>query len=174
MVDVVANHMVRSSKLYPSGPYLTHRQGYAGAGTSVDYGVFDPFDSSSYFHSYCLISNYDDQTNVEDCWLGDTTVSLPDLNTDLTSVQTIWYDWVANLVSNYSSMQQRLLYSHLTAKKYSVDGLRIDTVKHVQESFWPGYNDAAGVYCVGEVFDGDPAYTCPYQNYLDGVLNYPM
>lgn len=55
-----------------------------------------------------------------------------------------------------------------------VDGLRIDTVKHVQKSFWPGYNDAAGVYSVGEVFDGDPAYTCDYQNYMDGVLNYPM
>jgi alpha-amylase len=57
---------------------------------------------------------------------------------------------------------------------YTVDGLRIDTVKHVQKSFWPGYNSAAGVYCVGEVFDGDPAYTCPYQSYLDGVLNYPV
>lgn len=55
-----------------------------------------------------------------------------------------------------------------------VDGLRIDTVKHVQKSFWPGFNDAAGVYSVGEIFDGDPAYTCDYQNYLDGVLNYPM
>ncbi|CAI7588868.1 unnamed protein product [Penicillium pancosmium] len=140
MVDVVANHM-----------------GYNGAGNTVDYSVFNPFDSSSYFHSYCLISNYDNQTNVEDCWLGDTTVSLPDLNTELSSVQTIWYNWITDLVSNYS-----------------IDGLRIDTLKHVQESFWPGYNSAAGVYCVGEVFDGDPAYTCPYQNYLDGVLNYPI
>ncbi|CRG90037.1 alpha-amylase [Talaromyces islandicus] len=140
MVDVVANHM-----------------GYDGSGDTVDYSVFSPFDSSSYFHSYCLISDYSNQANVEDCWLGDTTVSLPDLNTDLSSVQTLWYDWVADLVSNYS-----------------IDGLRIDTVKHVQKSFWPGYNSAAGVYCVGEVFDGDPAYTCPYQNYLDGVLNYPI
>lgn len=65
-------------------------------------------------------------------------------------------------------MQCPLTWNH------EVDGLRIDTVKHVQQSFWPGYNKAAGVYCVGEVFDGDPAYTCPYQNYLDGVLNYPM
>lgn len=55
-----------------------------------------------------------------------------------------------------------------------VDGLRVDTVKHVEKSFWPGFNSAAGVYCVGEVFQGDPAYTCPYQNYMDGVLNYPM
>ncbi|KAJ5588004.1 uncharacterized protein N7459_003769 [Penicillium hispanicum] len=140
MVDVVANHL-----------------GYDGAGDTVNYSVFNPFDSSSYFHSYCSISNYDNQTNVEDCWLGDTTVSLPDLNTELTSVQTIWYDWVADLISNYS-----------------IDGLRIDTVKHVQQSFWPGYNNAAGVYCVGEVLDGDPAYTCPYQDYLDGLLNYPV
>lgn len=55
----------------------------------------------------------------------------------------------------------------------TVDGLRIDTVKHVQKDFWPGFNDAADVYCIGEVFDGDPAYTCPYQDVLDGVLNYP-
>ncbi|KAJ5491759.1 Acid alpha-amylase [Penicillium diatomitis] len=140
MVDVVANHM-----------------GYAGAGNTVDYSVFQPFSSSSYFHPYCLISDYSNQTNVEDCWLGDTTVSLPDLDTTQSSVQTIWYDWVHSLVSNYS-----------------IDGLRIDTVKHVQKSFWPGYQSAAGVYCVGEVFSGDPAYTCPYQNYLDGVLNYPI
>ncbi|GFF35710.1 acid alpha-amylase [Aspergillus udagawae] len=140
MVDVVANHM-----------------GYDGAGNSVDYKVFTPFDSSSYFHSYCLISDYSNQANVEDCWLGDTTVSLPDLDTTNTAVRTIWYDWVKALVANYS-----------------IDGLRIDTVKHVEKDFWPGYNDAAGVYCVGEVFSGDPAYTCPYQNYLDGVLNYPI
>ncbi|KAJ5243613.1 hypothetical protein N7489_003709 [Penicillium chrysogenum] len=140
MVDVVANHM-----------------GYAGAGNTVDYSVFTPFSSSSYFHPYCLISNYNDQSNVENCWLGDTTVSLPDLDTTQNSVQTIWNDWIADLVT-----------------KYSIDGLRIDTVKHVQKSFWPGFNDAAGVYAVGEIFDGNPAYTCDYQNYMDGVLNYPI
>lgn len=58
--------------------------------------------------------------------------------------------------------------------KIAVDGLRIDTVKHVPKNFWPRFNSAAGVYSVGEVFDGSPAYTCDYQNYLDGVLNYPM
>ncbi|EAW23731.1 putative alpha-amylase [Aspergillus fischeri NRRL 181] len=140
MVDVVANHM-----------------GYDGAGNSVDYSVFTPFDSSTYFHTYCLISDYNNQNNVEDCWLGDTTVSLPDLDTTNTAVRTIWYDWVKGLVANYS-----------------IDGLRIDTVKHVEKDFWPDYNDAAGVYCVGEVFSGDPSYTCPYQNYMDGVLNYPI
>lgn len=55
-----------------------------------------------------------------------------------------------------------------------VDGLRLDSVRNVGATFWPGYNDAAGVYCVGEVDDGDPAYTCAYQDYVDGVLNYPV
>ncbi|KAL5360126.1 glycoside hydrolase superfamily [Aspergillus floccosus] len=140
MVDVVANHM-----------------GYNGAGNTVNYSVFTPFSSSSYFHSYCLISDYNNQANVEDCWLGDTIVSLPDLDTTSTAVRNIWYDWVADLVANYT-----------------IDGLRIDTVKHVEKDFWPGYNSAAGVYCLGEVFSGDPAYTCPYQNYMDGVLNFPI
>lgn len=140
MVDVVPNHM-----------------GYKGIGSSVDYSVFNPFSSSSYFHPYCLISNYNDQSSVENCWLGSTTVSLPDLDTSQSNVRTIWYNWIRDLVS-----------------KYSIDGLRVDTVKHVEKSFWPGFNSAAGVYCVGEVFQGDPAYTCPYQNYMDGVLNYPI
>jgi hypothetical protein len=47
-------------------------------------------------------------------------------------------------------------------------------VKHIQKSFWPGFNAAAGIYAVGEVFDGDPAYTCDYQKYIDGILNYPQ
>jgi alpha-amylase len=74
----------------------------------VDYSVFTPFSSSSYFHPYCLISNYNDQSNVENCWLGDTTVSLPDLDTTQNSVQTIWNDWIADLVTKYSSKSNGL------------------------------------------------------------------
>ncbi|KAA8648815.1 hypothetical protein EYZ11_004032 [Aspergillus tanneri] len=140
MVDVVANHM-----------------GYSGAGDSVDYSVFKPFNSKDYFHPYCPIKDYNDQTQAENCWLGDNTVSLPDLDTTKSEVKDLWYKWVGDLVSNYS-----------------IDGLRIDTVKHVQKDFWPGYNKAAGVYCVGEVLNGDTAFTCAYQSVLDGVLNYPM
>ena len=86
-----------------------------------------------------------------------SNVELPDLDTTNQCVVSIYYSWIRALVSTYG-----------------IDGLRIDTVKHVQKSFWPGFSATAGVYCVGEVFDGDPAYTCPYQDYLDGVLNYPL
>ncbi|KAI9368799.1 glycoside hydrolase superfamily [Aspergillus egyptiacus] len=142
MVDVVANHM-----------------GYNGAADSVDYSVFTPFNSQEYFNAPCFIQNYEDQMQVERCWLGDNSVPLPDLDTTRDDVKQTLYDWVGSLVSNYS-----------------IDGLRVDTVKHVQKDFWRDFNNAAGVYCVGEVFDGDPAYTCPYQGQgvLDGVLNYPM
>ncbi|KAL4816036.1 glycoside hydrolase superfamily [Aspergillus spinulosporus] len=140
MLDVVANHMA-----------------YSGPGGSTDFSIFTPFNSASYFHSYCAINNYDDQWQVENCFLGDDTVSLTDLNTQSSEVRGIWYDWIEDIVANYS-----------------VDGLRIDTVKHVEKDFWPGYVDAAGVYSVGEIFHGDPAYTCPYQDYMDGVMNYPI
>lgn len=44
----------------------------------------------------------------------------------------------------------------------------------MQKDFWPDFEDASGVYCVGEVYSGDASYTCPYQNYLSGVLNFPV
>lgn len=140
MVDVVANHM-----------------GFAGPGDKTDFSIYNPFNKASYFHPYCPIDNYDDQKQSEGCWLGSKVVSLPDLDTTKEEVRKIWYDWIGNLVSNYS-----------------IDGLRVDTVKHVEKDFWPGFNKAAGVYCVGEVLQGDAAYTCPYQEVMDGVMNYPI
>ncbi|KAL5343685.1 glycoside hydrolase superfamily [Aspergillus crustosus] len=126
MVDVVANHM-----------------GFSGARDSVDYSVFQPFNSQDYFHTPCSINSEDDQAQVENCWLGDNEVALPDLDTSRDDVRELWYDWIGLLVSNYS-----------------IDGIRIDTAKHIQKDFWQDFNDAAGVYCIGEV--------------LDGVLNYPI
>lgn len=140
MVDVVVNH-----------------NGWNGNESTVVYSDFYPFNNSSYYHSFCDITNYNNQDNVEDCWLGDSNVELVDLKTQDSTVASMYYNWITELVSNYS-----------------IDGLRIDTVKHVDKAFWPGFNSAAGVFCTGEVYDGDPAYTCPYQNFLDSVLNYPI
>ncbi|KAL2808321.1 glycoside hydrolase superfamily [Aspergillus granulosus] len=140
MLDVVPNHM-----------------GYAGPGASTDFSTFTPFNSASYFHSYCEIDDYNDQWKVENCYLGSDVVSLTDVNTQSAEVRGIWYDWIEDIVANYS-----------------VDGLRIDTAKHVEKDFWPGFVDAAGVFGIGEVWHGDPAYTCPYQDYIPGLFNYPV
>lgn len=116
MVDVVTNHM-----------------GYNGCGTCVDYGIYTPFNSASYYHSYCPI-DYSDQNSVVTCWQGDNQVSLPDLRTEDANVRDVWNRWIQDLVSNYS-----------------IDGLRVDSVKHVEKSFWPNFEAASGVYNVGEV-----------------------
>lgn len=82
---------------------MIYLQGYAGPRTNMDCSLFNPFNNKEYFHPYCAITNYSDQTNVEDCWLGDNIVAGADLNTSRTDVQNIWYSWVGSLVSNYSS-----------------------------------------------------------------------
>ncbi|PSS09146.1 glycoside hydrolase family 13 protein [Amorphotheca resinae ATCC 22711] len=139
MVDVVTNHM-----------------GYLGCGTCVDYSIFNPFNSESDYHPFCLI-DYNNATSVTDCWEGDNTVSLPDLRTEDSGVLSVWEDWITSLVSNYS-----------------IDGLRVDSAQQVDTAFFPPFQSAAGVYIVGEVFNGDPTYVCPYQQYMSGVLNYPI
>ncbi|KAL8924195.1 MAG: hypothetical protein Q9208_004159 [Pyrenodesmia sp. 3 TL-2023] len=86
-----------------------------------------------------------------------SVVLLPDVKTTDHFVVQTYNDWIKSLVATFG-----------------VDGLRIDTVKHVERSFWPGFRSAAGLYSLGEVLDGDPSYTCPYQEQLDGLLNYPL
>ncbi|KAI9657628.1 MAG: hypothetical protein M1821_002804 [Bathelium mastoideum] len=138
MVDVVFNH-----------------GGWYGAPNTVDYSDFSPLDTQSMFHPYCAI-DYNNQTSIEVCWEGDTTVPLPDFATEDSNVASTLYNWASNFVSTYN-----------------IDGLRLDSANHVNMGFWPELDSAAGVYCVGEVLDDRPNYVCPYQEALDGVLNYP-
>ncbi len=59
--------------------------------------------------------------------------------------------------------------------KYQIDGIRIDTIPEVPKWFWQQFSEAAGVYQVGEVFDGRMDYVSDYQNCcLDATLNYPL
>ncbi|KAH9828346.1 Alpha-amylase domain [Teratosphaeria destructans] len=139
MVDVVTNHMA-----------------YNGCGTCVDYSIYNPFNSQSYYHPYCSI-DYNNRTSIPVCWEGDNIVSLPDLRTEDSTVLSMWETWITQLVANYS-----------------IDGLRVDSMQQVDSVFWQPWLAAAGdLYAVGEVFNGDPTYTCPYQAYLPGVMNYP-
>ena len=86
MVDIVVNHL-----------------GWNGSENSVVYSDFYPFNQVSYYHPYCAITNYDNQTNVEDCWLGDSNVELVDLKTEDPTVASMYQTWITQLVSNYSS-----------------------------------------------------------------------
>ncbi|KZT05143.1 glycoside hydrolase family 13 protein [Laetiporus sulphureus 93-53] len=137
MLDVVVNHM--------------------GADTlPPDYSLFSPFNSSSDFHTFCWITDYNNQTNVEQCWLGDDNVPLADMDTEADNVIEFFYNWITRLVNDYGA-----------------DGVRIDTVKHIRKTFWPEFATAAGAFTVGEIFDGSVDYVAPYTEVVDAVLDYP-
>lgn len=115
----------------------------------------NPFNDSSYFHDYCVIQQDDflhNQYNVEHCRLA----GLPDLNQDNPKTSQLLTDWISKLV-----------------KDYDFDGVRIDTIPEVDKNFWSKFSTAAGVFTIGEVFDGRIPYVSGYQGSIDATLNYP-
>jgi len=53
--------------------------------------------------------------------------------------------------------------------------LRVDTTPEIDKEFWNEYRQSAGVYTIGEVFNGSVDYVSSYQgSALDATLNYPM
>ncbi|PCH38712.1 glycoside hydrolase family 13 protein [Wolfiporia cocos MD-104 SS10] len=138
MVDVVVNNVMSLSTHPDLSPYM--------------------FKDPSQYHPYCPIQ-WGNITSEQDCWLGDLTVPLPDLNTQNADVVSGYSTWISGLV-----------------KEFQIDGLRIDAAKHVNMDFWPAFCGAAGVFCIGEVFDDDVGQASQWQGpqALDSILNYPM
>ena len=109
---------------------------------------------------FYLFATYFDRTqanSLNQCWIGDPNVELTDVDTTSPSVKSTYNSWISSLISTYS-----------------IDGLRIDTVRNVNQDFFPAFVSAAGTYAVGEIFDGSTSTVCPYQSYVPGVLNYPL
>ena len=109
-----------------------------------------PFNDSPSFHELCFVTESPDpsnQTAVEQCWLGNSKMPLPGLDTDYPTVTVIekLLDRVRKLVQDYV-----------------VNGLRIDTVKHIRKDFWPEFSKAAGVFTPGEVLINDTDYASQY------------
>jgi alpha-amylase len=143
MVDVVINDM----------GFATNG---ADPATGIDYSVFYPFNDQKYYHSWCNITDFDNYTDAQFCWLGDEQVALPDLNTESQEVSNMMNEWAAQLVANYS-----------------IDGFRVDAAKHVGDDFLKNFAAAAGIFTIGEVFEGDAYKFCPYQDLMPSMTNYP-
>lgn len=129
---------------------------FDGNATSTDYSTFYPFNDRSFFHNVCFITDWTNVTQIQQCWLGGEVNPLPDLNTTSPNVRTEWNTWIKSLVSNYS-----------------IDGIRVDTAQNIEESFFPAFGRAAGVFALGEVASYYTEYTCNYQKYMDEILGYP-
>ncbi|BEI88484.1 uncharacterized protein CcaverHIS019_0112020 [Cutaneotrichosporon cavernicola] len=117
---------------------------------------YGPFNKAEHFHEFCIPDwKLEDQLESEQCWLTDHT---PDLNTENAEVVSLLHGWIRHLV-----------------RKFHIDAIRVDTVKHVRKDFWPGFITAAGVAAMGEVYHGDPLYLRRYQEHsLDSILDYAM
>ena len=100
IVDAVINHMTN----YPS-------PGVGSNGTAYSKYEYPGLWSPSDFHPSCVMNDYSNAANVQDCEL----LSLPDLNTGLESVR--------QKLADYMVMLARL----------GVAGFRIDAAKHIQQ-----------------------------------------
>ena len=124
------------------------------APVDLDFSQVKPFNLPEHYHDKCDIVHWDNQWEVEHCRLA----NLPDLRQDENQ-------WVADTLTSWV---------HDIIQEYDIDGIRVDTVPEVSKDFWRKFAEAAGVYQVGEVFNGDIGYVSGYQGSLDAVLNYPM
>ena len=123
------------------------------APVGTDYGRINPFNRAEHYHDWCEINNWHNQWEVENCRL----CGMPDLKQE--------NDWVT---------QKLLEWIHDLVQKYNLDGIRIDTIMEVPKWFWDKFRTSAGVFQIGEAFNGDPGYVADYQNHLDSVFNYPL
>lgn len=110
----------------------------------------EPLNSEASYHKECEI-NYEDQSSVEQCWIA----GLPDVATEKEDVRKYLNEWIGWLV-----------------EEYSFDGVRIDTVKHVEKDFWKDFSKAAGAFTIGEVWDPDLDYLVGYAEVMDSLLDY--
>lgn len=118
-----------------------------------DYSSMYPFNKAEHYHSNCDINDWNNQWQVENCRLA----GLPDLKQEDSYVRSYLKNWIHNLV-----------------QKYGFDGIRIDTIPEVPKDFWREYGQSAGVFQMGECFNGNSGYVGDYQNYVEGMFNYPM
>lgn len=144
-----------AAALHARGMYLMVdiAPNHVGLTTAAD--VFDnfiPFNDTSYYHDDCSIV-WNNRKSEQLCRLE----GLPDLRTEDDNVRQVYAAWIKDLVTNYS-----------------IDGIRVDTALEIEPEFWTdgGVKDAAGVFLLAEINHSDPETLAPYQQYIDGYMDY--
>ncbi|KAL2851994.1 glycoside hydrolase superfamily [Aspergillus pseudoustus] len=147
MVDVVINDMAQA----------VNESTTSNGEPDIDWSRLIPFDNEKYYHPLCSITDWNDPEEAKNCWFSVDTVALPDLKTEDDRVVSMIQEWVKGLVGNYS-----------------IDGLRIDATKHMNDAYLNSFSEAAGVFTIGEVYTENTDAVCRYQEFVSGLLNYPM
>ncbi|WP_252361573.1 alpha-amylase family glycosyl hydrolase, partial [Paenibacillus terrae] len=116
-----------------------------------------PFDKADWYHHNGDITGADYSPNNQWKIENGDVAGLDDLNQDNPATANELKNWI-NWLLNESG----------------VDGLRVDTAKHVPKGFLKDFDQAANTFTIGEIFSGDPAYVGDYTRYLDAALDFPM
>ncbi|WP_311080644.1 family 14 glycosylhydrolase [Paenibacillus polymyxa] len=116
-----------------------------------------PFDKADWYHHNGDITDADYSSNNQSKIENGDVAGLDDLNHENPATANELKNWIKWLLN-----------------ESGVDGLRVDTVKHVPKGFLKDFDQAANTFTIGEIFHGDPAYVGDYSRYLDAVLDFPM
>ncbi|KAH0838804.1 glycoside hydrolase superfamily [Lanmaoa asiatica] len=153
MLDIVVNHMVSSRPFNVTAVQLAINNATTLVTNTT---ALSPFTNLSDFHSVCWITDYSNQTEVEQCWLGNENMPWADVDTENSEVIGTLNNWIEDVVGDFG-----------------VDGLRLSTVKFVSRDFWSSFTTQAGIFTLGEVYSVDVNYTSPYTSVMNAVLDYP-
>ncbi|KAK9320298.1 alpha-amylase [Lipomyces orientalis] len=58
--------------------------------------------------------------------------------------------------------------------KYDIDGIRLDTARHVPKPSLSKFQQRVGVFVTGEALNASVPYVAQYQGPLDSAINYPL
>lgn len=128
MLDIVVNHMLPQNPLNSTAFKLAKATNAKG---TID---VTPFSDAADFHDMCWITDYSNQTEVEQCWLGTEAMPWTDVDTENPDVVGILNNWITDIIS-----------------VFAVDGLRLSTVRHISRDFWQTFASEAGIFTIGEV-----------------------
>ena len=113
----------------------------------------NPFNRDEYYHDNCDITDENNQQQRENCRL----FGLPDLKQEHQFVREKYLEWIKDII-----------------EEYDFDGVRYADVPYVPKWFWKEFSEVANTYTFGVVSSSNPTYIADYQQYMDGVGNYPL
>ena len=119
----------------------------------VPISSINPFNKDEYYHDYCEIVDENNQEQRENCRL----FGLPDLKQEHSFVKEKYLEWIQDIITDYD-----------------FDGVRYADVPYVPKWFWKEFSQAANTYTFGVISSKSSKYIADYQNYMDGVGNYPL
>ena len=131
MLDIVINHMVSPRPFNATAVQFAINNATTPVTNTTE---LYPFTDLSDFHPLCWITDYSNQTEVEQCWLGNENMPWADVDTENTEVIGTLNNWIGDVI-----------------KDFGVDGLRLSTVKFISRDFWSTFTTQAGIFTLGEV-----------------------